>query len=150
MFGFSIHSIASPNRLVVTSPINLLMLLALGLITLWPLTIFLFKKPFPMGKVIGFSIFTVLVYGLIPSGARLTLDKTSKTATLTKYFFFHWTTETLDLASIREASLHTGSTTSQIQIQLADGSYRLLSELNQAGGKDQAVYEINQFLGVER
>jgi hypothetical protein len=103
-----------------------------------------------MGKVIGFSIFTILIYGLVPSGARLTLDRTEKTATLSKYFFFHWTTETFDLASVEGASLRTGSTTSQIQLQLSGGSSRVMSELNQSSGKDKAVYDINQFISRDR
>jgi hypothetical protein len=90
---------------------------------------------------------SILLFGLLPSGARLTLDKTSNTATLAKYFFFHWTTLTMPLSSLQGASLRTGSTTSQIQLQLSNGDFVLLSELNQSSGKEQAVQDINRFLG---
>lgn len=149
MLGWSTHTVLSPNRLVVTSPVNILMLLALGLVTIWPLAVFLSKRPLPKGKVIALAIFSVLVYGLLPSGAQLILDKTSNTATLKRYFFFHWTTKTLPLSSLEGASLRTGSTTSQIQLRFSIGNFVLLSELNQSTGKEQAVRDINRFLGDE-
>lgn len=123
------------------------MLLELALFTLWPLAVYLSKRPLPMGKVMVFAILTVLVYGIVPSGAQLTLDKASNTAILSRYFFYHWETERIARSSINNASLRTGSTSTQISLQLTDGSYRLLSELNQAGGKEQAVHDINRFLG---
>jgi len=57
MFGWSTYTIASPDRLVVISPVNILLLLALGLVTIWPLAVYLSKRPLPKGKVIGLAIF---------------------------------------------------------------------------------------------
>ncbi|HLH02844.1 MAG TPA: hypothetical protein VKX25_08740 [Bryobacteraceae bacterium] len=147
MLGFSIHSLASSNRIVVVCPINILLLLVLGAATIWPVAVLARRKPLPKGKLITISIFGVLAFALLPSGAELTLDKTFNTAVLRNYFLFHWTTERYELSSLKRASLRTGSTTSQIQLEFEDGSVRLLSELNQAGGKERAVQEINHFLG---
>ena len=149
MFGFGIHSVFMPDRLVVTSPFNVLFLLGASLITVWPLWVLLSMRPLPRGKITFCLVLTILVYGFLLSGSKLTLDRLSNTATLTEYFFFHWTTEKLPLSSIEGASLRTGSTSSQIQLQLAGGGYRLLSELNQSGGKEKAIYDINQFLHAE-
>ena len=149
MIGFSVHSIASSNRLVVTSPINLLLLLTLALATIWPLGVLVTRKPLPKGKLIAVCVVSLLAFGFLPSGAILTLDRSGNTAELRQYFLFHWTTDSFDLSSLERASLRTGSTTSQIQLELRDGSVRLLSELNQASGKERAVHDINQFLGRE-
>ena len=147
MFGFGVRTDVTADHLLVNSPINVLLLLALALPTIWPLAIFCFQKPLPRRKVIGWAIFTLLVFGLLPSGARLTLDRKSGTATVSQYFFYHWTTQQHPLSSVADATLRTGSTTSQIQINFKDGSYVLLSELNQSGGKERAVASINEFLG---
>ena len=150
MFGTHIHFVQSPSRLTVIGPIDLWLLLGLSVFTLWPLLIFLFKRPLPKKKLAVAAVIAFVAFAFLPSGGRLTLNRTQGKATLSRFYFFHWHTITFPLSDLDNASVRTGSTTSQIQLQYTDGSVETLSELNQEGGKDEAVYAINKFLEQKR
>jgi hypothetical protein len=146
MIGWGIDITQGPSRLIVFTPINILMLLALGVFTIWPLLIFLRQKPMRRRRVIIQVLITLVVYGIFPSGSRVTLDRDAGTATVSRYFFYWWHTQTFPLDDLESAFVSTGSTTSKITLQFADGSVESLSELNQIGGKREAVAAINHFL----
>jgi len=150
MFGTSVHFLQSPAQLIVIGPIDLWLLLTLSLFTLVPLIFLLSRRPLQRTQIkaaIFMAVITFLVFGLVPSGSRLTLNRTSNSATLSRYFFYHWHTTTFPLSDLDNASVRTGSGTSQILLQYTNGAVTTLSERNQESGKDEAVYAINKFLG---
>ena len=149
MFGSSIRVLESPGQLTVINPLSFGLLLTMSFFTALPLLWVLLHRPLRTHRAILLAIVTLIVFAVFPSSSRLTLDRNSGTATLRSLFLYHWMVETVPLDQIDNASVRTGDLTSQIQIQYKNGSVHELSELNQAGGKDEAVYAINQFLKSE-
>lgn len=146
MFGFSIRVLQDPSRLVVTDPISYWSILIGALVTLYPLWLFLTPKYHSKRKAL-LCLCVLLIWLCFTSATRLTLDRVTGTAQLEKFAFLHWSRQSMPLTRIDRALVRTGSTTSQLAIQYTDGSLALFSGLNQMGGKDQAAYAINAFLG---
>lgn len=91
MFGTSVHFLQSPAQLIVIGPIDL-WLLILSLFTFIPLLFFLSRRPLQRTQkkaAIFMAVITLLAFAIVPSGSRLTLNRTSNSATLARYFFFH-------------------------------------------------------------
>jgi hypothetical protein len=150
MFGFHVQVVIAGSQLTVTNPADIMMLLLLLTFTVVPLANYVFERPFPIIKVISFSIITFGVYGYFINMTELQLDKSSQMATVREFQWFHWHNYRFPMSRIEYAYLSTGRGTSQLSLQYTDGSTADFSILNQMNDKPRAVLEINRFLGRER
>ena len=146
MVGFGVRIFQDPLRLIVTSPANIWLLLTVALFTIWPLLIKLNTKPFPKRGVIIWSLLILIANAFLLNSAQVTLDRSSQTATIREFYFYHWSTKTMPLSDLDHAYLNTGATSSRIVLQFADGHVMSLSANTQMSGKEKAVYAINAFL----
>jgi hypothetical protein len=96
------------------------MLLLITLPALLAIVTLNIKREHPW-RNLAISLAILTVYGFLSSRSEFTLDRSTGKATLRQFDFFHWTTQTYDLSQIDRLYVSTGSTTSQIRIQFADG-----------------------------
>ncbi len=146
MFGFSVHFEESATRIVVTDPFSYLAIGVALLITLVSY-ISLKSKGFPQTRSIVHAVVLLLVWMFALSAERVVLDRDAGTVSIEDFEFFHWSRQTLPLSTLDSVRVRTGSTSSAIQLQFTDGHVHSMSGLNQEGGKNEAAYAMNKFLG---
>lgn len=147
IIGFSTKVSAVSGRLIVTEPINPLLVASIAGLVMWPIIAELARQPSRRGRLAIWATIACMALGFFMSACRLTLNRAENTATIADFFFFGWHTRTMPLDRLTGVSISTGSTTSAIQLHYADGHTTLMSERNQSGGKDDAVLAINAYLG---
>jgi hypothetical protein len=148
LFSWSIHTLSNSSKLVLIVPMHYMMVIVLsfGILIAMALTM---KAGHGLRNLLIFA-FVVLAYGFMTYSCELTLDRANGTATFKEFQYFHWRTHTYPISHIDSARVSTGSTTSRIDLQFTDGSVLPLTFLDQNGGKEEAVYAVNQFLGNVR
>ena len=145
MFGWGIHVIQNGPTLIFNAPMHWLAVL-IGSIC-WIFIPPLFRGGHPIRNLlIGLAIFAL--YGILLDSSNLTLDRTTQTATIRTFFFFHWSTHTYPLKDISGVILHTGNTTSRMDLQFTDGSIKPITSQDQFVGKEKAMTQINNFLAT--
>jgi hypothetical protein len=147
-FGLTVHGVA--GKLIVTDPVNPVLVVLAILFTLLPLFVEASRRPLRRVRLALWCVAGITAVGLATSACRLVLDRPAGTATVSDLAFFHWTSRTMPIDQLQGASIETGSTTSAVVLNYADGHVSHMSSLNQTGGKQHAVTAINDYLQADR
>lgn len=146
MFGWGVHVIEQPARLILIVPFPwVFMLIFTPVVTVFGFIYVLSSSGHYWRKGLILAA-VILVYGFVCSASELTLDVPSNTATLREFEFFHWSVDRYPLSDVDRLIVRTGSQSSALLLQFRDGSVEYISHQDQTSGKQEAAYKVNAWL----
>jgi hypothetical protein len=150
-FGYSVHMLQSPTRLVVHFPGTGVAYIVILPNVIWMSIACLFPKNVTKkGKfaLIG-SIVVIGLFGSIWSAhcSSLTLDRSARTAIVEKYDHLHVVRETVPLHAIANASVYEyGEGMNCLNLIFSNGTVMPMTDNTDIGDKYAAAEAINAFL----
>ncbi|GAB0120202.1 hypothetical protein [Acidisoma sp. 7E03] len=153
MRDYVIETLANGALLVKQPPDYLfgLVFILPGFITLgfFLYRVFNTRTAFPLWGALIFSVPLFLAGLFVMTTGSLTLDKASNTALFHKTVWLWHDDFTVPLDQLRYARVRDRGASDYIVIGLGDGGEISFGDANQDGGKVQAAFAINRYLGRE-
>ncbi len=145
MFSWNVYSTWDNAKFILTVPLHYIMC-SIALFFILIGLLFALKSGHAVRNLLVIAA-ALIAFGFLTYSSQLTLDRAAGTATLREFQYYHWSTVTYPLKEIDRIFVRTGSTTSQLNIQFTGGSTTSFDFLDQNGGKDEAAYAANHWLG---
>jgi len=147
MLGFSTRILNAGNLLTVTIPAHAIVLILFTL----PLLIWvgvLRMTTTSRGHRAGLValVINLFVLSVIFTPARVVLDASNGTASISRMMFFIPHHETLPLSNVQGSMVKTSEQSNALVLVMNDGHAVQLTPFDQVGGNDEAAAAINRFL----
>ncbi len=148
MFGWSVHTVGTSGRLVITDPSPISATFWASLFTFCPLIYLLLQRLLAVRRVVLFCVAILVVFSFVLDSATLTLDSATGTMRISRFALYHWWTQTLPLNTLDHAYPTTGKTTARITLQTHKTEGPTHFRQQSDGGQTRGCSGHHRFIGL--